>query len=174
MYAGGMYRDKRLGFLLEACELIRRRVVDFEMIFIGAGADATLVKEAAERHVWIKYVGTKFDQEKVAYFMLSKLFLLPGVVGLAVLDAFAFAVPLVTTAVQGHGPEVDYLEDGRNGVVVQDAQNPMTYAETVSELLKNDDRRELLAAGCRAAADIYCIEGMVERFATGIGQALIG
>ena len=29
--------------------------------------------------------------------------------------AFALAVPLVTTAVPGHGPEIDYLDDGTNG-----------------------------------------------------------
>jgi glycosyltransferase involved in cell wall biosynthesis len=172
IYAGAMYRDKRLSFLLEACELIRQWVPDFEMIFIGAGADVGLVTQAAMRHSWIKYIGPKFDQEKVPYFMLSKLFLLPGVVGLAILDAFALAVPLVTTAVPGHGPEIDYLDDGTNGVVVQQAQSPAAYAETVRELLRDEERRQLLVAGCRAAADIYTVENMVERFAAGVRQAL--
>jgi glycosyltransferase involved in cell wall biosynthesis len=172
MYAGAMYRDKRLSFLLEACELIRRRVPDFEMIFIGTGADAGLVSQAALRHSWIKYVGPKFDHEKVPYFMLSKLFLLPGVVGLAVLDAFALGVPLVTTAVPGHGPEIDYLDDGKNGVVVPQAQSLTAYARQVTELLRDERQRQLLVAGCQASAEIYTIENMVERFATGVRQAL--
>ena len=124
------------------------------------------------RHSWIKYIGPKFDQEKVPYFMLSKLFLMPGVVGLAVLDAFALAVPLVTTAVPGHGPEIGYLDDGTNGVVVQQAQSPVAYAEMVTDLLRDEERRQLLVAGCRAAADIYTVENMVERFAIGVSQAL--
>jgi len=172
IYAGAMYRDKRLSFLLEACELIRQWVPDFEILFIGAGVEAGLVTQAAMRHSWIKYIGPRFDQEKVPYFMLSKLFLLPGVVGLAILDAFALAVPLVTTAVPGHGPEIDYLDDGTNGVIVQQTQSPVAYAETVRELLRDEERRQLLVAGCRAAADIYTVENMVERFATGVRQAL--
>ena len=172
LYAGAMYRDKRLLFLLEACELIRRWVPDFEMIFIGAGVDAWIVREAAMRHSWIKYLGPKFDQEKVPYFMLSKLVLMPGVVGLALLDAFALAVPLVTTAVPGHGPEIDYLDDGTNGILVHQVQNPAAYARTVAELLRDEQRRQLLIEGCRAAAEIYTVENMVERFAAGVMQAL--
>src|SRR5213594_650403 len=172
LYAGAMYRDKRLLFLLEACELIRRWVPDFEMIFMGAGIDAGIVTEAAMRHSWIKYIGPKFDQEKVPYFMLSKLFLMPGVVGLAVLDAFALAVPLVTTAVPGHGPEIDYLDDGTNGVLVPQAESPAAYARTVAELLRDEQRRQLLIEGCRAAAEIYTVENMVEHFAVGVIQAL--
>ena len=167
-----MYRDKRLAFLLEACGLIRQWVPDFEMIFIGAGVDAGLVTQAAMRHSWIKYIGPKFDREKVPYFMLSKLLLMPGVVGLGVVDAFALAVPLVTTAVAGHGPEIGYLDDGTNGVVVQQAHNPAAYAGTVRELLRDEERRQLLVAGCRAAADIYTVENMVERFVIGVRQAL--
>ena len=172
LYAGAMYRDKRLLFLLEACELIRRWVPDFEMIFMGAGIDAGIVTEAAMRHSWIKYIGPKFDHEKVPYFMLSKLFLMPGVVGLAVLDAFALAVPLVTTAVPGHGPEIDYLDDGTNGILVHQVQNPAAYARTVAELLRDEQQRQLLIEGCRAAAEIYTVENMVERFAVGVMQAL--
>ena len=172
LYAGAMYRDKRLLFLLEACELIRRWVPDFEMIFMGAGIDAGIVTEAAMRHSWIKYIGPKFDQEKVPYFMLSKLFLMPGVVGLAVLDAFALAVPLVTTAVPGHGPEIDYLDDGTNGILVHQVQSPAAYARTVAELLRDEQQRQLLIEGCRAAAEIYTVENMVERFAVGVMQAL--
>jgi glycosyltransferase involved in cell wall biosynthesis len=172
IYVGAMYPDRRLWFLLKACELVRRSVPNFEMIFIGAGVDAKLVTQAVMRHSWIKYVGPKFDQEKVPYFTLSKLLLMPGVVGLAVLDAFALAVPLVTTAVPGHGPEIDYLNDGTNGVVVQEIESPVAYAETVRELLRDEAQRQLLVAGCRAAADIYTVENMVERFATGVRQAL--
>jgi len=172
LYAGAMYRDKRLLFLLEACELIRRWVPDFEMIFMGAGIDAGIVTEAAMRHSWIKYIGPKFDHEKVPYFMLSKLLLMPGVVGLAVLDAFALAVPLVTTAVPGHGPEIDYLDDGTNGILVHQVQSPAAYARTVAELLRDEQQRQLLIEGCRAAAEIYTVENMVERFAVGVMQAL--
>src|SRR5215217_2335229 len=39
IYVGGMYPEKRLGFLLESCERVRKKIPNFEMIFIGSGKD---------------------------------------------------------------------------------------------------------------------------------------
>ena len=172
LFTGGMYPEKRLDFLLEACEKIKHTVRDFEMIFIGAGPDDKRVKMAAEKFEWVHHLGTKFDQEKVPYFMMSKLFLMPGLVGLAVLDAFALETPLVTTDISYHSPEIDYLIDGVNGLVVQESNDPSIYANQVSNLLKNDKARERLIEGCRAAREKYTIEEMVERFAIGVSKAL--
>ena len=174
IFAGGMYGEKRLPFLLEACELIRQGVPDFEVIFVGTGTEAALIKQAAARHSWIKYVGPKFDHDRVPYFLLSKLSLMPGLVGLGVLDAFALGVPLVTTAVPYHSPEIEYLQDGINGVVVRQTENAAAYAETVTELLRDEKRRQLLVARGRDSAEVYTIENMVDRFASGVRQALKG
>lgn len=172
VYAGGMYAEKRLGFLLEACRLARQKVPDFEMIFIGAGVDEGLVEEAAREYDWIHYVGPKFDEEKVPYFMLSKLFLMPGLVGLAVLDAFALETPLVTTAIPYHSPEIDYLEDGVNGVIVKNTNDPAAFASAVVRLLEDEDARMRLIEGCRVSQGRYTVEEMAERFASGILAAL--
>lgn len=172
LYTGGMYPEKRLDFLLEACEKIKNTVPDFEMIFIGAGPDEKRVKVAAEKFEWIHYLGPKFDDEKVPYFMLSRLFLMPGLVGLAILDVFALETPLITTNIPYHSPEIDYLIDGVNGIIVRESDDASVYAAQVSNLLKNNEAREKLIAGCRAAREKYTIEEMVERFAEGVMKAL--
>lgn len=172
IYTGGMYPEKRLEFLLKACIQIRRDISDFEMIFIGAGPEAKKVKAAADKFEWIHYVGPKFDDGKVPYFMLSRLFLMPGLVGLSILDAFALETPLITTNIPYHSPEIDYLVNGLNGVIVRESNDPSLFASQVSRLLKDDKAREKLIAGCRAARGKYTIEEMVERFAEGIIKAL--
>jgi L-malate glycosyltransferase len=172
VFAGGMYGEKRLAFLLEACELVRAAVPDFEMIFVGSGEDAGLVEEAARRHEWIHYVGPKFTRDLVPYFMLSKLLLMPGLVGLVVLDSFACEIPLVTTAVTYHSPEIEYLEHGVNGWRVEDPDDVRAYASAVARLLRDDTLRARLVAGCRVAATKYTVENMVERFAVGVLHAL--
>jgi len=172
LYTGGMYPEKRLDFLLETCEKIKDTMPDFEMIFIGAGPEDKKVKEAAQKHAWIHYVGPKFDEEKVPYFMMSKLFLMPGSVGLAILDAYALETPLVTTNASFHGPEIDYLIDGTNGVMVREPDDPALYAAQVANLLKDDKARERLVSGCKVARGKYTIDEMVERFAGGIVKAL--
>lgn len=172
LYVGGMYADKRLPFLIEACELVRASVPDFEMLFIGSGPDARLVEAAAARHAWLRYLGPRLGTDRVPFFALSKLLLMPGLVGLAVLDAFALEVPMVTCAVPFHSPEIDYLVDEVNGVVVRDADSAAAYAAAVAALLGDEGRRRRLIDGCRTAAARYTVENMVHRFAGGVVRAL--
>ncbi|HJQ20137.1 MAG TPA: glycosyltransferase family 4 protein, partial [Gemmatimonadaceae bacterium] len=172
IFAGGMYREKRLDFLVSACKLIREQIPDFEMLFIGSGVDAPLIESAAALHPWLKYVGPKFGDEKVLYFALAKLELMPGLVGLGVLDSFALEVPLVTTNVDYHSPEIEYLRDGYNGIVVREADDASAYASVVGSLLAAPKRIEALRAGCRESRDEYTVEEMVRRFANGVRAAI--
>jgi len=171
LYVGGMYPEKRLDFLIKACGHIKNAVPDFEMIFIGAGPDDDRIKTAAKKIEWIHYPGPKFNEEKVPYFMISKLFLMPCFVGLAVLETFALETPMVTIDSPSHGPEIDYLVDGINSVIVKNTDDPSLYAAKVSYLLKNDEALKMLTAGCRAAREKYTIEEMVERFTEGVIKA---
>lgn len=173
VFSGGMYAEKRIGFLLQACRLIKQEVPDFEMIFLGAGPDEFLVRDAAQHQKWIHYEGAKFNEEKILYFMISKLLLMPGLVGLAVLDAFALEVPLITTNVSFHSPEIEYLETDINGVIVEPSDNVEMYSKKVRFLLKNETAREKLVKGCRKARDQYTIENMVARFSEGVEKALV-
>jgi len=172
IYTGGMYKDKRLEFLVHACDLLRVRVPDFEMIFVGSGPEAGVVREAAKTRPWMHFVGPQFDTAKVVYFAASKLLLMPGLVGLVALDAFALETPLVTTNVAYHSPEIEYVRDGANGVIVDPPEELEKYVSAVAGLLRDEPHRQKLIAGCRAARERYTNEAMVERFAGGIGSAL--
>ena len=167
VYAGGMYADKRLAFLLSACDVLRGRMPDFEMIFVGGGPEASMVRSAAATRPWLHFVGPRFDRQKVVYFAASKLLLMPGLVGLVVLDAFALETPLVTTRLAYHSPEIEYLENGVNGVVIDPPDDVEIYAEAVAGLLRDEPRRRAFIGGCRAACGRYTIEEMVRRFADG-------
>ena len=173
LFSGTMYPAKRIGFLLDSARRIRKAVPDFEMLFIGDGPDNSLVKSAAKTDPWIHYVGAKHETEKVPYWMLAKVLLVPGVVGLVIVDAFALEVPLVTTDVTGHGPEIDYLRDGVNGIMVRANDDPGRYASVVADLLKNEPKRRHLIVGCEASQQTYTLDNMVNRFTEGIQQSLM-
>jgi len=169
---GGMDEDKRVPFLLESCLLVRDNLPDFELILIGAGPDQHLAETYARTHSWIHYVGPVFDEAKVPYFRLAQLALQPGNVGLVVLDCLALETPLITTAVPYHGPEIEYLSQGVNGLVVGDWTSPQAYAGAVVEAFNSPDLIDRLSEGCRASRGKYTLEGMVERFAKGVVLAL--
>lgn len=172
IYAGGLYPEKRVRFLLESAHALRRRVADFELIVLGAGPDQRLIEEAASEHPWIHYPGPCFGSEKAAYFSLSRVMLMPGLVGLAVVDSFALEVPLVTVELPYHSPEIEYLHHGENGLKLPMETDPEGYAAAVADLLSDEVQLERLRAGCRSAAKVYTLEAMVDRFADGVLEAL--
>ncbi len=172
VFIGGMYREKRLEFLLAACEVTKARIPDFECLFVGDGPDSGKVREAAARFPWIHFLGPRFGAEKVAALALGEVMLMPGLVGLAVLDSFALELPILTTDIPYHSPEINYLRNGENGVVLPRDCGPEEYGEQVAGLIGDDHRLSALRAGCREAAGRYTIDDMASRFASGVVQAL--
>jgi glycosyltransferase involved in cell wall biosynthesis len=84
-----------------------------------------------------------------------------------VVDAFVAGTPLLTQASALHGPEIDYLEHGVNGLVVaSDAAED--YAQAAERLLREPAALARLRDGCSAGAQRYTIDHMVENFAAGI------
>ncbi len=76
LYCGGIYSDKRMPFLLEACSKIKVRLPDFEMIIVGDGPDRHLIETAAETRPWLHYIGPKYGADRVPYFLISKALLM--------------------------------------------------------------------------------------------------
>ncbi len=125
-----------------------------------------MVLQAVKENSWINYYGVKKGMEKTELLLLSKLLLIPCSVGLVVIDSFAYGVPLVTTDSADHGPEIDYLRNGINGIMTE--YNIKEYSNEVIRLLQNEKEREKLIEGCRESAKNYTMENMVNRFYEGI------
>ena len=172
LYVGAMYREKRLEFLMEACDRVKRRVDDFHMVFVGTGPDEEMIRGYCAERSWATYHGRASEEEKIRYCLLAKLMLMPGSVGLVVLDSLALGLPLVTTDVQLHGPEVEYLQDGVTGAIVSPCDDVRAYADRIAALLERPAERAEMAERCRDVGRSFTIEEMAERFFTGITGAL--
>jgi L-malate glycosyltransferase len=169
IFCGGMYPEKRIAFILNCCHIIKKEIPDFHMIFIGAGVEENKVKEAAQSYKWIHYVGTKEGQERVKYFKIANLQLMPGAVGLAILDSFALETPIITTCDKSHGPEIDYLENGKNGMMTNNVLEE--YTRTTIDLFENKKYLDLIP-GCKYSANKFSVENMVNNFKNGILECL--
>ncbi|MCJ9729714.1 glycosyltransferase family 4 protein [Bradyrhizobium sp. PRIMUS42] len=172
IYVGGLYREKRIDFLINALDKIRASIPDFEFIFVGGGPDLSLARSAAESRPWVKITGPKFDREKVELMLLAKVFLMPGLVGLAVLDAYSVGLPVFTTDYPYHSPEIAYVIDGVTGAIAQPWHSADGYAAAVIDMLRRDDELERMSSNCREQASKFTIDEMVTRFSYGIRQAL--
>jgi glycosyltransferase involved in cell wall biosynthesis len=171
VYVGGLYEEKRIPFLIEAVDGLRRAVPDFHFVVMGAGSQAHLIEEAARTRDWLHYLGPKFGPEKTLHVCLGKVLLMPGLVGLAILDSFAYERPLVTTHTGLHSPEIAYLKNGHNGVMVE-SDGVQAYVSAVERVMRDAPYRAALAKHGRASGERYTTEAMAQRFADGVIAAL--
>lgn len=172
VFVGGLYPDKRLDFLVEAGERIRREIPDFEMLVVGGGVDQPKLEAMAASRPWLFVAGPRFGREKVALMKGAKLFLMPGLVGLAVLDAAALDLPIVTTDYPYHSPEIAYLRAGGQGEIVPEWTSSEHYAAAVIALLRDEERRQALQQAGRQVMQTITIDKMAGRFAEGVLKAL--
>src|SRR6185369_13165326 len=170
VFIGGLYPDKRLGFLCAAADKLRQRLSDFELLVIGDGPQRELVRNFAASRPWFRWAGARHGRDKALHLSLGRIILNPGLVGLNILDSFAFGLPLITTDCGIHSPEIAYLRSGQNGIMTAD--DPSAYADAAERMLTDEELREELAANCRADANRYTLENMVDNFSTGILSAL--
>ncbi|MEO7047067.1 MAG: glycosyltransferase, partial [Ferruginibacter sp.] len=116
-------------------------------------------------------VGPQFERSKALYFKASDIFLLPGAVGLAILDSFAFETPLITMEYKFHGPEFEYIINEYNAVVSE--QNLTDYVAKIEELLLDSQKIKLLKEAAKLMIKKYNLQCMVANFIDGIEKALV-
>jgi glycosyltransferase involved in cell wall biosynthesis len=170
IYCGSLYKEKRIEFLLEAADQIRSKNPSFKLLIVGGGPDEYLVKDALLTRPWLVWAGTQFGRNKALHFKLADFFMLPGLVGLAILDSFSFNCPVVTTEYEYHSPEIEYLENGENGIITKNNLN--SYINAVDQLINNREKLNYLKKNCKESALNYTVENMVKNFAAGIANAL--
>jgi glycosyltransferase involved in cell wall biosynthesis len=171
-YVGSLYSHKRIGFLLEGARRTAALRDDFRLVVVGDGEDRPLVDEWAAREPWLEVRGAVYGEEAATLLAESNLLLMPGLVGLAVVDSFATRCPLVTVDLPLHSPEIEYLEDGVNGVLLPAGTTPLQYGEHVARLLDDRACLDRLRDGCADAAATYTVDAMVHRYAEGLLAAL--
>jgi L-malate glycosyltransferase len=167
IYVGSLYEYKRLPFLLEAADRVAMEIPQFELIVVGDGPLRSWLQCKAQTRPWLYLEGANHGGVRDKLFASSELTLMPGTVGLVVVDSFAARAPLVTMHDGLHSPEIDYLQDGLNGRVVE-YSSVERYAEAVIQLLAKPALREKLVDGCEKSARKYTVEAMTINFVSGI------
>jgi glycosyltransferase involved in cell wall biosynthesis len=168
----GMLRNiKDIPFLLESAKLVRRRIPDFHLVLVGGAPENPCVEQQLRfDREWIHWVGPKFGVEKALFLRMGDVFMMPSGVGLAILDSFAAGLPLFTSRAPVHSPEVEYLENGRNGVITE--HDVAIYVQALVDVLCNPSKLAVLKEGANRSSEKYSIEAMVDNFCRGIRDCL--
>lgn len=170
LFCSGVTEGRMADFLVDAVVRIKEHIPEFEFIAIGSGPEQKHFEKASARYPWFHYFSSRFGREKALYFKLADVFLMPGVMGLGILDAFVAGLPTVTTRTPNHGPEIGYLREGQNGLITSiDVQE---YTSGVVRLLNDSSAIRKLRAEALSSGQDYSIEAMVENFRSGILECL--
>jgi glycosyltransferase involved in cell wall biosynthesis len=174
LFVGRVYREKRLGELIEAVRAIRDRGLasrEIELVVIGDGPGLGEARSLAGGMAGVHFRGAIPDQLKVARNMrASSAVVIPGVVGLAANHAFAQGRPLITREHGLHSPEIEYVEHGVNGLIVPGTLE--AFAARLAEFVDDAALQWRLAQGALASRDALSAEAMASAFDEAVGAAL--
>jgi glycosyltransferase involved in cell wall biosynthesis len=144
--------EKGLPFLIDAMEMVRRRIDDAELVIVGGGAlDAELKALAEERGLTdaVRFLGAKPNPEAMAEVAKGAVFVLPSLgegLGIVLIEAQALGVPVVGTDVGGIP---DVITDGETGLLVRPS-DATALAEAIIRVLTEHGLGERMADSAKA------------------------
>jgi len=160
--------DKHPETLVEAFDEVVSTCPHATLVFIGDGSSRAEVEAVAERRGVrdrVRLGGAIFEESDIAPWALSSdLLVHPGGIGLSLMHAFGYGLPVVTTdRMSLHGPEVEILSPGENGLLYRHG-DASDLAAKILEIVGDEPRRERMSQSARNTVSGPTgrnIEGMV-------------
>lgn len=166
VFLGSWYARKRPEVVLEVGLALRQRVPQARVLVIGGGDGLAVLEAQAAQLPWLTLLGPLHGREKFVALAAARCLVVSGVAGLNLLDAMAVGLPVVLPQRADHSPEVAYVVDGVNGLVVPDESARL--AQACSRLIEDRVLQAQLSEGARhtsAARTVQAMAGNILRYA---------
>ncbi|MEM9628870.1 MAG: glycosyltransferase family 4 protein [Pseudomonadota bacterium] len=158
--------------LLQAIEAVERVRADHPDVLLAVIGDGVL-REEAEAKVkavgladHVRFLGAMFDEDQLApWFLSAKCLLYPGPIGLSLLHAFAYGLPVVThDNLKNQNPEIAALEPGANGLTFRE-NDVADFSNALGRILADPAfQRSLSERANTTAHRDYTMAAMVRNF----------
>ncbi len=114
-------------------------------------------------HKYIRWLGAIYDEEIMApWFLSSTLLVHPGAIGLSLLHAFGYGLPVVThNDVESHMPEIAAFKEGSNGMLFEKNNSDNLISVILSNLNVSDEMKQ---NALNTVNNEYNIDVMSSRF----------
>ncbi|MCC6523800.1 MAG: glycosyltransferase family 4 protein [Polyangiaceae bacterium] len=159
---------KRADLLLRAAAELRADYSQLRVLIVGSGPEERRLRTLATSLCLgeaVQFLGAVYDEAALApLFLCADLFCFPGSIGLSILHAFGYGLPVVTHADrQRHHPEIAALRDGENGLLFDPPGNVAALARTLREILGDAERRRVMGlAAHRTATETFTVPRMID------------
>jgi glycosyltransferase involved in cell wall biosynthesis len=174
LFLGRLIKRKKAAQLLEVFQSLRGKR-SAQLVIIGDGPERANLEEYVEIEQIpdVTFTGAITDREVLGrYLFAADVMVIPGYLGLAVNDAFAFGLPVVSREAPSgqrfHSPEIAYLEPGVNGELAA-PDDPRAMVEAVERILDAPDEYSENALTC--ARNHLTIDRMVDGLVRAIEYA---
>ncbi len=185
IYVSRLDPNNRVPMLVEATKELLGEFPTLKTVVIGKGPDLDNVKQTAQGLGISDHVicpGAVYGEENVGWwFCAADVFCYPANIGLSILHAMNYALPVVTSDhIESQNPEIEALRDGKNGLLYQHG-SVEDLAAKLGVLLRDRELREKLGAEARrTATEDYSTDRMADgmeaalRYAHGRAQTRRG
>jgi len=161
--------ENRVDILLQATALLRQTRTKLKTVIVGGGSERSALEQVAQSlgiETAVMFTGPIYDELELAPWMLSStVFCYPTRIGLSLLHAFGYGLPVITTeSDSAQNPELEALNNGQNGLRYA-VGDPRALASACSRLLDDEAlRRSMSAKALATVADDYSMDTMVHGF----------
>jgi len=137
---------------------------------IGQGEQASFLQDLvvqAGLTKQVRWLGAIYEESELApWFLSSKALIHPGAIGLSLLHAFGYGLPVIThDNIENQMPEIAALKEGINGLLFKQ-ENVKSLTKVIQLLLSADktNSKQLSLAAYQTAKQEFNTQVMAERF----------
>lgn len=176
LFCGRLTNKTRLDILIKALKYLAKD--NILLVIIGNGPKKDLYKKLAiENNVDKKviWIDETYDEMKLApWFLSAKCSVYPGSIGLSLLHAFGYSLPVITHDKRSKQmPEIAALIHGYNGLEYK-YNEPQDLIKTIKSLIHSDKILNKMRENAQfTVKSKYSLENMVNNFYTAVQLALL-
>lgn len=167
LFVSRLFAGNGMDLLLHAVSRLAGTHPDLVVAIVGDGPERDNLRELAERlgiADRVRMPGAVYGEGELApWFLSSRVFCYPNSIGLSVLHAFGYGLPVVTSEdMWAHPPEAQSIVDGENGLLV-DLGEPGALADAIARLFDDADLAGRMGeAGRRMVLERHTVARMVD------------
>lgn len=174
LFVSRLTPENRLDLLIEAAAALRDRRPNLCVVIIGGNDEEKSRLEAIAGRLnvgdVVRFIGPEYGEPNLApWFLSAKVYGYPANIGLSLLHAFGYGLPVVTSdRLDLAGPEITAFEHEGNGLVFAHG-DAAALAETLGRLLADQTLRQALS---RRAHETVMQQFTVQRMVDGMVEAI--
>jgi glycosyltransferase involved in cell wall biosynthesis len=170
LFVASLVEDKEPLAAVAIVDRLRLLAPGTTLRIVGDGPLRSQCERAANGQEWVHYHGFQRGQGLRELALASDIAIIPGRVGLAVLEMASAGLPMATSAVSLHGAEIAYLKHRINGLFLNEDIN--AAAKELEALLTDRPVLESMRNEALSTASKYTVRNMAVNFADGVMTSL--